>query len=319
MPPSRIFYHCYDIQKRSGGQKHTYQHVDILTRNGFDAYVLHKRTGFRLTWFENDTRLAYRPDVTLDPSADIVVFPENLDPSLYNFSGRKVIFNKNIYHGFKALAPTRQGPESILSDDIVAILSISPHNQSYLQFAYPGKPILLVTPDIRVELFKYRPLPSKRFVIACNDKADSHVTAVYQMLLARGLRGLNRASAVEWVRLVELSEHQVSDVLQEALLLIFLSVEEGLGRLPLEAMACGCLVCAYDGGPLDFLPTSYRFAYGDLMSIALHVERVLDAFPSSLGQFEDVTLAARHIAEGYSHAQQETSVLKAWEFILSRT
>lgn len=228
---TRIFYHCYDIQRRGGGQKHTYQHVDILTRHGFDAHVLHKRPGFRLSWFENDTRVAYRTDVILDPSRDILVIPENLDSSLQTFTGRKVIFNKNIYHGFVSLGTSRRGPDTVLGDSVVAIFSISPHNQAHLQFAYPDKPILLVTPNIRVDSFPYRPPRSKRFMIACNDKANTHLMTLYQMLLARGRLGLSRMSAVEWIRMVELTERQVSEVLQDALLFIFLSVDEGLGRL----------------------------------------------------------------------------------------
>ena len=53
----RVFYHCYDDPKPTGGQKHTYQHVDVLNRCGFDAYIVHHTPGFRLTWFDNDTRV----------------------------------------------------------------------------------------------------------------------------------------------------------------------------------------------------------------------------------------------------------------------
>src|SRR6266542_5500719 len=102
---SRIFYFAYDHNRPSGGQKDTYQHVDILNRAGYEAYALHRTKGFRLGWFENSTAIVsdewfWR---RRDEERDIVVLPEDLGPAICSYPGHKVIFNKNLYHGFRAL------------------------------------------------------------------------------------------------------------------------------------------------------------------------------------------------------------------------
>ncbi len=99
-----IYYYCYDHNLPSGGQKHTYRHVDILNKNGFDAKVLHTAKNFRLTWFDNTTPVvSYQECVAkMNERRDFLVLPEDLGPRILDFPGRKVIFNKNIFHGFSA-------------------------------------------------------------------------------------------------------------------------------------------------------------------------------------------------------------------------
>lgn len=60
MKEPRIFYLCPDNNKPVGGIKQIYRHVDILNKNGFCAFVLHNSLGFRCTWFENKTAIAYK-------------------------------------------------------------------------------------------------------------------------------------------------------------------------------------------------------------------------------------------------------------------
>jgi glycosyltransferase involved in cell wall biosynthesis len=317
MSRPRIFYYCYDSNHAAGGEKHSYQHVDILARHGFDAYALHRTPGFRLTWFENTTPVAYWSDVERDLANAILVLPENLGFDASTLPGRKVIFNKNVYYGFDALGISERGHRVYLSDDVIAVISVSRHNQEYLQFAYPGKPVLVVQPGIRQDVFAYRPLHSKQLVIAYAAKASMEGRSLFQMLQGRAIAGHNRLSGVKWIPVFGLSECQVATLLRDALLLVFLSVHEGLARLPLEAMASGCLVCAYDCGPVSYLPQECRFAYGDLLSVARHIERIVDAFPDDIGQFDELAARSRRAAAHFSVSAQEACVLETWNSILS--
>ena len=54
-----IYYLCPCSAVPCGGVQKIYQHVDILNQNGFNAYVLHPKKGFRYRWRENKTNLAY--------------------------------------------------------------------------------------------------------------------------------------------------------------------------------------------------------------------------------------------------------------------
>lgn len=317
MGKSRIFYHCYDHNQPSGGQKDTYQHVDILNRNGIEAYAFHRQPGFRLSWFENETptideehlRTIFRED------CDFLVLPEDLGIKGEQYPGRKIIFNKSLYYGARAIiaAPDRRDP--CRSPSVAAIFSVSKHNRRALQFAYPQKPVYLVRYDIRPQVFRFRPLSTKRPLIACVPKAAAHVAVLHQMLSARTAAGLNRLAEFEWVFLKGLSEAQVASVLQDALIFVFLSVEEGLPRMPLEAMASGCLVTAYRHGPLpEYLPPEFGFCHGDLVSIAARIELLTNKYPN-LSDFQGATEAARDISLCYSASEQTESVLAAWESI----
>src|SRR5213080_279448 len=125
-----IYFGCPDKDHPVGGIRAIYRHVDVLNRNGFDAFVLHGVAPFRCTWFESETRVAHRfryPSVnrslpariarrakrtfgrlSLDPhpalelgQGDTLVMPEVM-PALADFAptSPKVVFNQNAYLTF---------------------------------------------------------------------------------------------------------------------------------------------------------------------------------------------------------------------------
>jgi glycosyltransferase involved in cell wall biosynthesis len=107
-------------------------------------------------------------------------------------------------------------------------------------------------------------------------------------------------------------------VLAESLIFVFLSVTEGLGRMPLEAMSCGCLVAAWRSGPLkETLPRCVQFEFGCVLEMVRFIERVMDAFPDRLDEWRAVAAAGRDVAASYSVERQEQSVLAAWTDILN--
>jgi hypothetical protein len=135
----RIFYHCYDSNQPTGGQKSTYQHVDVLTRYGFEAYVVHSSPGFRLRWFDNNTPTTCWDKVwqTFDPDADILVLPEDLSRAIHQYRGKKVIFNKNLFYGFCALGVPSTFPDPYTLPDVIGAMVVSEHNRQSLEYAYP--------------------------------------------------------------------------------------------------------------------------------------------------------------------------------------
>lgn len=316
---SRIFYHCYDSQHPTGGQKDTYQHVDVLNASGFDAYAVHTLPGFRLSWFSNNTKTIdeakfkaiYRPDI------DFVVLPETLGSDIAAYEGRKVIFNKNIYHGFQAQA-RGQCCHLYSSPEVVAMFAVSEHNRRHLQFAYPGKEILVVPYDIRADRFCYTPLRQKKAQIAFLPKQPTELVALTEILRSRAAAGVVALNNLKSVILRDLTEDQVVKVLSESLLLVFLSTTEGLPRVPLEAMASGTLVVAYGDPPLnEYLPPEYQFQHGELFRAAEFIEDVIVSYPSNLQRFDDVTKRARSIAEQYSFERQRRVVCTYWERLLN--
>jgi hypothetical protein len=90
MSDSRVFYYCYDHDRPTGGQKDTYQHVDTLNKKGIEAYALHFKNEFRLTWFENKTRVIYQSDfkAIYNVARDYIVLPEDLGGRILQFPGK---------------------------------------------------------------------------------------------------------------------------------------------------------------------------------------------------------------------------------------
>ena len=61
MAKPRIFFFCPDLSHVLGGVRQTYRHVDVLNANGFDAWIVHRKAGFKVKWFEHHTRVMYEP------------------------------------------------------------------------------------------------------------------------------------------------------------------------------------------------------------------------------------------------------------------
>jgi hypothetical protein len=301
-----------------GGQKHTYRHVDILNDHGFDACALHQTEGFRLTWFDNDTRVIDETTFRrlYDPERDYLVLPEVLGLRILNYPGRKVIFDKGLYYGSRALGFSVPAMYPYQSPDVVAVLTVSDHNDRHLRFAYPDLDIHRVYSGIAADRFAYRPLADKKPQVAVVPKALDALATLHHLLHARAVRGLNTGSQFEWILLKNKSEREVADILADSLLFVFLNTEEGLPRTPLEAMLSGCIVVTHDAGPLkEYVPRESRFEPGDLLTMIGFIEEVMASYPHDLERWEPLVRQQRESAMSYSLDRQEQSVVRAWDEI----
>jgi hypothetical protein len=322
MRAPRVFYHCYDTPIPTGGQKHTYQHVDVLNAHDIEAYVMHQAEGVRLTWFENDTPVIARRelDARLDPARDFVVLPETLGSDVLSYPGRKVVFNKNLFHGFTAFGYEQRPRDPYRHPDVVAVLAVSDHNVAHLRFAYPALPVYRVVSGIDRRRFVYRPIAEKRRQIVTIAKAPGQLAALFHLLRARALAGLNLLGEYTWVLLEDQSEREVAAILADALVLVFLSVEEGLSRLVLEALASGCLIVAYHDGPLaECLPHGTPLQYANLIAVARRLEQIAARLAAGDPALEHESTRGRAIAARYSPERQAASVMAAWRSIFAAT
>jgi glycosyltransferase involved in cell wall biosynthesis len=320
MGPSKIFYHCFDTDARGGGQKHTYQHVDVLCAHGFDAYIVHEAPGYRLEWFRNETRVISRQecDAIFDPAQDYVVLAETVGSDVVSYPGRKIIFNKNLYYGFAVLGDAPDIVDPYVHPDVVAAFAVSEHNAAHLRFAYPGLKVCHVIPGIDLDRFTFRPIEQKRPQIAVIGKALPQLSVLFHMLRARMESGANQLGGFSHIVLANMHEDEVVRVLQESLMLVFLNVQEGLGRLVVEAQACGCLPIAYRSGPLlETLPAGWGVEYGDHIAAARQIEAIAASWPHDLDRWRDATTAGRDVAQRYALDRQAQSVVHAWRDILA--
>jgi hypothetical protein len=299
-----------------------YRHVDILNRNGLEAYVVHRTEGYSLAWFEHNTRIIYPSKFQRihDPARDVVVVPEDLGHAINDMPGQKVICNQNCHYGFYAFGFHEPHPYPYLRADVKGVMTVSDHNQKYLAFAFPNlktrriwysvDPSILVAGDIRSKKKKIACLPSKN---------EMDLSQVYHVAQSRAAQGLNRLGEYEWAFIQNRTEREVAAILRDSLILVFLSTTEGFGILPVEAMLCGSIVLGYRHGPLiEYLRpgNSYVSEAHDVLSVVRNLEEVTTLFLEDPERLRAVSDAARKTAGEYSCEREAASILDFWKEIL---
>ncbi|MHB1241076.1 MAG: glycosyltransferase family 4 protein [Gammaproteobacteria bacterium] len=314
---------CPDNDRPSGGIKILYRHVDVLTRNGFSASILHQQPGFRCTWFANSTPIRYLSDVRL-AQTDFLVIPEIYGPNIAALrdlpgigpGGRKVIFNQNAYYTFlghsldavehPAFAmPYEMGPE------FVAMLVVSEDSRRYLEYAFPDAPVHRIRNAIDASLFAFRE-EKVRQICFMPRKHPEDALQVLALLRLRGALDGVRVRAIE-----HMSEREVAEIMQESLIFLSFGYPEGCPLPPAEAMACGCLVVGYDGfGGREYFREefSHPVPVGDIVSYATAVEQLLAAHARDPGTLRERARRASHyIQEHYSQVNEEHDIVGCWE------
>jgi hypothetical protein len=314
----QIFYYMYS-DGISGGEMDSYHHVDILNDCGYNAYALHL-TGTPHTWFKNQTKVIDGPSFweIYNPQRDYLVFPEPLGEFISSMPGKKVIFNKNLYKGFKVMGfkpGTVRYP--YIESKVVAVFTVSKHNYECLEFAFPEAKLFRMYTRIDCNMFAYKTLPNKKRRIAIVDKTEEPLLVLCNMLKARAHAGLNNLLDYDLTLLRNYTHSQVAEILSDSLMLITVSTYEGLPRVVLEAMASGCIVIGYGSGALkESLIPEYQFEPDDFLAMARCIEDIARAFPDNIDSWESCTAKARTIAEEFSLEKQQKHVIEAWEQIL---
>ena len=313
-----IFYICSAMSKPRGGVKQIYRHVDILCRHDHPATVVHPIPGFRATWFENTTPVIDRTQfrAAFRPHHDVVVIPEGVALEAMLVAPHRVIFNQNAYYGFVALGPDVPDPDPYRN--IAAALVVSEHNAELLRFACPGLDVVRVLCGVDSGLFRPRPLRDKKRQVVCVARKGAPVNlAVFHALASRRrARGL---AEVPWCFLEDRAQAEVAHILEEPLIVLFASVEEGFGLLPVEAMLAGCLVLTHGTGPQrEYAPAHACYAEHDVPGIVHAIEDILDATAEGLDARQaNCDDAHARVATAYSLAAEQASVLEAWARVLS--
>jgi hypothetical protein len=310
---ARVLVFCPDLPKPLGGVRQLYRHVDVLNASGLEATIVHRRSRFRLKWFEHDTRVMYEP-VAMRKD-DLGVFPEIWGAKIrgYGKTIRKVIFNQNAYYTFMA-NPLRERLVVPYTDPtVVATIVVSEDSRRYLEYVFPRMAVHRIRYSINPKL--YYPQKKKKQICVMPRKNLEDVKQVLHILNLRGaLRGW-KVVLVDGFR-----EAKAAEVMRESALFLSFGHPEGFGLPPAEALACHCLVCGYDGnaGSEFLLPEfSYPIRVGAIIEYAQTVERVLKEMPEKRSEFEaKMKAGAELVAREYSEERERESIVGCWRKIL---
>lgn len=335
-----IFFFCPDYDFPSGGVRVIYRHVDVLNSLGVEAYVVHKKRGYRCKWFDNSTPVLYiengvawraykrlgrflgrnyaegvmlygnsRRKVGVE---DIFVVPEILGPNVGKFAPGipKVILNQGCYLTFRGYPLDRALPTSpYMSKDVVAVLINSDDGLTWLQYAFGGLNVSRFHVSIDPKLFCYKG-DKKRQICFSPRKNHGMVRHLIQTLIAR-----DALAGFELVPFSGIDQVAVAKIMQESAIFLNFGQYEGFGLPPAEAMACGCVVIGFHGGGgKEFMRPGLSFPVDyDLKQFAEHVEYVTTRYDGERDYFIEMgRSASQYINEVYSPEREVEDLKNFW-------
>jgi len=310
--------------------------------------VLHQEKGFRCTWFENDTRIAYTrspfysftsrlqkairihlknatnstiPVVdgtrTVIDFNDILVLPERVGPdvSVYGVDIPKVILNQNGFLTFKHYSFDKERLRSAYTDPSVhAVLVNSDHCEEFVRQAFPERATKRFYLSIDPDLFYFREKKKKQICFS-RIKNAADALQVINILKFRGA-----LANFEIVPFINLPHEKVAKLMRESLIFLSFGNREGFGLPAAEAMACGCITIGYHGwGGEEFFRTDFSFPIddGDVLGYARRVEEVIQTYNADENYyFEQRHQAAEFIDKVYSPEREEVQLVETWKQIL---
>ncbi len=311
-----IYFYCYDLNIPSGGIRVLYKHADILNRNGFPAFILHQKPGFRCTWFENRTPVTNTVNTKIMPN-DYLVIPEEIFAEIIKLARgiRKIVFNQNCYYTFSHGYSLDKNEKIISYQDkeVIAALVVSDDSERYLSYAFPELKVIKIHNSIDPHLFFYNKA-KKPLISFMPRKHLEDSLQVINILKSRVAFG-----DFEIMPIADKTETEVAQILRESLIFLSFGYPEGFSLPPAEAMACGCIVIGYHGmGGLEFFRPefSYPVTNGDIITFAQTIEKVIDLYKRDKSILDEKgESASQYILNNYSPEQQETDIIQFWKHI----
>ncbi len=269
MPSPRIYYLAPDYDVPSWGNGMLYHHVRLLRDLGFDAFLLHERSPFRMTWIDVDAPIRYldvaSPAAPFRPEpCDVLVVPEVQAHSarLAEFHCRKVVFIQGsflILNAFERAVDYRElGFE--------AAITVMVHIRDIVQRHFGLTPAI-VPPFIAPYFFANenaldRP---RRKRVLLSGKSEYRKAGYIDFDIVRKILEQFVADRPGWevVELAGFDHRQTAQIMKESAALVNVNCLESFNAVVPEAMAAGCLVWCYEAyGGRDFIrPGVNAFAW----------------------------------------------------------
>lgn len=304
----RILYICHDCLEPSGGVKVIYSHVSHLVGNGFPSFVVHIHEGFTPPWLKSNVPVLYAKSGFRVSPNDIVVIPEDNKTAIRAFRNvqvRKYIFCQNHYYIFKGI---RDG-KSWADYGISRIFCCSEIISRFIRSVFEIGEVPVIHNAVCSDTFKPR---EKKLQIAYMPRKTpgelDFIKNLFHFLF-------KQYEQVPWVRIDNVNETKVAEILSESDIFLSTSIYEGLGLPPLEAMACGCIVVGFHGdGGREYASSDNGFwcEEGNLVECARSLGHVIDLINKKDKTVGKIKTEARGKVAQYSSERQQRELIDFW-------
>lgn len=282
----RILYVALPGATVAGGVKIAFRQVETLRSLGYDAAIALRPGRKPPAWFEHQAPIIDLEGPDGPGPQDLMVLPEDTFTNLNAFAdhpARKVVFCQNHYYACHGVGRVSAGT----LDSIEGFMACSRTVADWLRWRFPGRPVDLI--PAFVDDAVYRPAPAKTAAIALAPRKRRD-EAPYLMDAFR--HAFPRHAGLPWVVIDELPERKVAEILGRCGLLLSLSRLEGLGLLPLEGMAAGCLVAGFTGyGGREYAASANGFWADDPEGVLQALGAAADLYADG-GPARDAMIAA---------------------------
>ena len=312
----RIFYLCPDVAEPSGGIKRLYTHVELLRENGYDAYIMHVKKGFKLHWFDSQVPIVYPSDLPLSSfdSGDTIVIPEGVPlvmKQLKALQVKKVVIALSFAYIFRDM-PIRENWKDYGINWVMANNKIT---RDFIQWSMGIENVHIIGTSVDHNIFYYDP-NMKREQAAYIKRKDTLSPVVEKVLKSKDASFHELGfTAIENLKLQDYAR-----VLRESKIYLTTSTAEGFPLPILEAMACGCLCIGFDGvGGKDFIVESgpqQNFVLAksmNLIDLSGKLAELVEMIKRNDPAIETIRQNALATAAKFSLEIEKKSVLEFWQ------
>lgn len=317
-----IYYFCPDFPQPSGGTKTLYRHVWRLNQLGFQAAIVHQKSGFQLTWHDYlapvlwlEEKPPFRPD-------DILIFPEVMIDTIRqtsHFQGTRVVFALSWLPQYSRLKPGERWQDH----GIEHVITKSPTIQRHLAWSMEIESTLIpdfINPDLYFQPSsrdedEQETNNTKKNIICYTTRKDQSGAWLQGILTRKGSPNTD----FSWMPLREMNEPTYAANLRKASIYLATTLQEGMHVSILEAMACGTLVVGYSGiGGEDYMvgegaqQNCILVENGNLLSLGMALEQVLIDITSEPKVYESIVRQGRQTAKQYQDPQREEEALSGF-------
>ncbi len=306
----KIYYLAPDSNTPSWGLGIIYHHVLALNETGFNAFLIHEKSPFRLDWLDAKVPVLYwDQSVKINPE-DVVVVPEvkvNLK-GLKQLKCRKILFVQASSFLFEMLPDD----ETHLSLGFESAIGIMPHIMPIIE-QFTGLKAQMVRPFIAPYFRKERSkLHERGKTILIFPKFHQQDFGIVKRVISDRLQQINPKGITglfksKW-KLVVLkgkTHKEVAKLMQEATFFIATNTFESFNASCVEAMAAGCVSICYEGfGPRDYMvngKNAFVFPNNEAYQLSNFVFDLIDNYEAKADLIKEVRQAGYELADTYNY------------------